>query len=44
MYFHSKRFPNYFVISKIAFLVKNGPFRHFFHVDSEKYRAFFQTL
>ena len=39
----TQRFPNYFVFSKIAFSVKNGPFRHIFHIDSAKYRAFFQT-
>ena len=31
------------MFSKIAFSVKNGPFRHIFHIDSAKYRAFFQT-
>ena len=44
IYFHSNRLPNYFVFSKIAFSVKNGPFRHIFHVDSTKYRTIFQTL
>ena len=27
----------------MAFSVKNGPFRHIFHIDSAKYRAFYQT-
>ena len=30
------------MFSKIAFSVKNGPFRHIFHIDSAKYRAFFR--
>ena len=37
-----KRFPNYFVFTKIAFSVKNGPFRRICHIDSAKYRAFSQ--
>ena len=36
-----ERFPNYFVFSKIAFSAKGGPFRHVFHIDSAKHRAFF---
>ena len=27
----------------MAFSVKNGPFRHIFHIDSAKYHAFYQT-
>ena len=30
------------MFSKIAFSVKNGPFRHISHIDSAKYRAFFR--
>ena len=32
-----------FCVFQICIFRKNGPFRHVFHIDSAKYRAFFQT-